>query len=385
MPRNEFFAVGITKDKGHVEEMEHNGFKASLMRAERLKNVGGAHGLPPGSPIPVYPMSALPGAPHDWVRGPGSYVCPVDPDWGLWFDWTMNDGLNTAVLPSVKGMNPITGRKLESLALEQYSDNCPVHNKPLGHGKMCEECGFKWPPQNYVCHPSVLWWDGFRTTDGKVRQFFFSAEDEKDIPSLVIGKNNVVPAFGFAFFRPKNPRQAMTSHTRGGWMSSPGISDGYDHLYKKYVQGGHGEVYTSGHIPMSATNDSSDYSDTVVFSCNACASAEPLAVEQELKDLSMEREEKTSGRIFKNSEQVRERGGRGKMSPTRAVSVGAGAEIRQDLRQDSLGLDGWQKEPSGIIRLYFCFEAQFHKIVKDGGIKEVQQVKEGYLKGLPVG
>ena len=74
-----------------------------------------------------------------------------------------------------------------------------------------------------------------------------------------------------------------------------------------------------------------------------------------------------------------------KRSLSRSVSVGAGAEINQTLKADSLGLDGWKAEPEAIIRLYFCFKEQFLEIVKSGGIQKLEGEKEGYLKNLPVG
>jgi len=192
---------------GWVSTMEHKGFSASLMKAKRLQDRGAAYGLPQGQEIPVFPISALPGSPDEWVREPGTYVCPVQTDWGIWFDWTGNDAWNTAVAPSVKGMNPITGRKFSGAILEEYVERCPVHDIPFGHNRLCEECGFRWPPQNYVTHESTLWLDGFRQPDGTVRQFFFTEDDKRDIASLVIGNKNVVPAFGFVFYEPKERRE----------------------------------------------------------------------------------------------------------------------------------------------------------------------------------
>jgi len=55
----------------------------------------------------------------------------------------MNDPLNTAILPSVKGMNPITGQKINTIDLEQYKDKCPIHGCNLSHERYCEECGYR--------------------------------------------------------------------------------------------------------------------------------------------------------------------------------------------------------------------------------------------------
>ena len=68
-----------------------------------------------------------------------------------------------------------------------------------------------------------------------------------------------------------------------------------------------------------------------------------------------------------------------------AVSVGAGAEIFQDLQKDTLKVSDWKEEASSIIRLYFVFADEFESILNKGGIKDLDGDKDGYLKGLPVG
>lgn len=369
----QYYAKKIA-EKGFVYEMQHAGFKAKLMRAPRLKDIGRAHGLPAGDPIPVFPIAALPGAPADWVRGPGTYVCPVDSDWGLWFDWTSNDHLNTAVLPSVKGMNPITGQKLESLRLEEYSDRCPVHDEPFAHDNLCEKCGYKWPPQGFVSAPNILWFDGFRVGD-KVRQFFFSEDEKRDIASLVIGKENTVPAFGFAFYRPKNPRTPPPSPIRARAVKDFGCFGGVK-IGSYYSGPKYGTPISAQSMNVHGTVTVCDTADiaregaiTQCYAAMAAPMADCAAAEESVftsADVSMEREVKTSGLI-------------------KDVSVGAGAEI-QELVRDSLGVKGWQEEPAALIRLYFCFETQFNDIVKKSGrVKEMVSRAEGYLKGLPVG
>ena len=90
-------------------QMRLDTFAAQLMFAPRLTGAT-LHSLPLGRPAEVIHLDRLPGAPKDWVRGRGSYVVPVETDIGMWFDWrTQGNDLNTAVLPSVKGMNPLTG------------------------------------------------------------------------------------------------------------------------------------------------------------------------------------------------------------------------------------------------------------------------------------
>ena len=191
--------------------MNINGFFASIMRTGK-KSEGSDTALPPGVPIPVLPVDYLKVRPDNWIGGEGSYVCPVDSDWGLWFNFTMNNPGNTAVLPSVKGMNPITGQRVEGYDLQDHIEECPIHKKPFSKGRLCTECGFKWPAQNYISKPNPFYIDGFRTPEGNVRQFYFTEDMAKSVPEQVIGKEDTVPAFGFCFYKLKN----YEHHWEGG-------------------------------------------------------------------------------------------------------------------------------------------------------------------------
>jgi hypothetical protein len=55
-----------------------------------------------------------------------------------------------------------------------------------------------------VSNPDTLWWDGFFHNDGTVRQFFFTEEVKRDVASIIMGEENTVPAFGFAFYKYKH-------------------------------------------------------------------------------------------------------------------------------------------------------------------------------------
>jgi len=372
--------------------MEHAGFKARLMRAERLTGEH-VHGLPPGKPLPVLPLAMLPGAPADWVREAGSYVCPVDSNWGLWFDWRENDQLNTAVMASVKGMNPVTGQKLDHLGFEQYADKCPVHDEPFAHGRICQKCGYAWPPQNYVAHPNTLWWDGFRQPNGSVRQFFFTDEEKRDVASAVIGKANTVPAFGFAFRRLKTPR---TPPSRLAYRTVYG-----DGVMGPYV--GDGQPSTVGvganHFESTCISDSQSYTVPVKKggSSMVATSAEMRSRGRSFP-LGLDTiGNRKKGMVVNHSAVARSMEGV-RCSEDHAVpeveltlgqkkkevAVGAGARIRQDLIADPLGVDAWRDEPDAVIRLYFCFEFQFIEMLK-AGIVDLKNDSEGYLKGLPVG
>ncbi len=104
-----------------MKQMSYKGFSARIMKARRLTG-DHIHGLPPGHEIDVYPVDEFEHPLSHWITGSGNYVVPVDSDWGLWFDWAQNDQMNTAVLPTVKGMNPITGRRTSGFALESYEN-----------------------------------------------------------------------------------------------------------------------------------------------------------------------------------------------------------------------------------------------------------------------
>lgn len=390
--------------------MEHAGFEAALMRAERLMG-DHVHALPPGHRVQVYPIAMLPGVPDAWVREAGTYVCPVEPDWGLWFDWTMNDICNTAVVPVVKGMNPVTGLRVEKFGLEQFADKCPKHKVPFTHGRLCEKCGYEWPPQNYVCHPNTLWWDGFRQSDGSVRQFFFSDEEARDIASAVIGKENTVPAFGFAFHRPKNPQVAPKVEYRGfgGVVGQAlyscdsmefgssvceiplgaGLSGPTGPTGAKGPNGATGDVGKPNGITVTA---SVKKSLTQSFS----SQVSPSSAGKKLLARSMVSPTRRAKSYASPTPTKTPSPSSPMPSPTptrtsekrvrsKTVAVGAGAKIRQELSPDALGVDDWKSEPGGVIRLYFCWTEQFLSIVHNGGVRELQSCPEGFLKDLPVG
>ena len=375
--------------------MEHAGFKARLMMAERL--VGDrVHRLPPGSPVPVFPIAALPAAPESWSREAGTYVCPVSADWGLWFDFTMNDPINTAVLPSIKGMNPITGQKINTIDLEQYKDKCPIHGCNLSHERYCEECGYKLPPQNYIS-TGDLWWDGFRQPDGSVRQFFFSEEEERDVASAVIGKENTVPAFGFAFFKPKNPRVMVKEELTRGGIVLDDCSVG---------MGGVSPCSAYGSSVYNGTSSSSNSISTNINSSNGTTWSQPMFFSplHTPDNHKITGEEKTallkamvepirrSGnyscddiKVLSGEEARAKRPELYKETEVKAVSVGAGARIDQELQQDTLDMKDWNEEASAIIRLYFVFQPEFVKMLREGGIKNLEGNKVGFLDGVPVG
>lgn len=320
--------------------MSCGGYIASIMKAPRLKGEV-THSLPPGTPIPVFPIDSLPGAPSEWIRQAGTYVCPVDVEWGIWFNWTSNDQTNTAIVPSVKGMNPITGMRIESPTLEHYVNCCPKHNVPFTHNNHCKECGYEWPTHNYVSYPNILWWDGFRQPDGKVRQFFFTDDDRRDVASHVIGKENTMPAFGFAFYKTKVHRHRPNYNHRLNYGSNLWYSPAGSVTYVPYH---HTHIYNS----------------TTSYTVNYCSSesGDPSPFTNVMRSANL---------------------------ASANVSVGAGAEIGQSLSDDELSIEDWSDEPISIIRLYFCFKEQFDSIIYKGIDDSHTRNNNGFLEGMTVG
>jgi hypothetical protein len=415
--------------------MNINGFFASIMRTGKKSDKSDGS-LPPGVPIPVLPVDYLKIKPECWVGGEGSYICPVGAgdSWGLWFNWSMNNPSNTAVLPSVKGMNPITGQRVNGYDLQDYQDECPVHKKLFSKGRFCTECGFKWPAQNYIAKPNKFFLDGFRTPDGNVRQFYFTEDMAKSVPELVIGKEDTVPAFGFCFFKLKDyrPKWEGGEHIKGKFPEDVGSN------YSGFLGGIRGSSgltgilgpigpigisgFTGSYVPPdcyigSITKDScSDvrYGDSTIdpmsksleskrsFSrskiskdteINACyfsapSSPVPCAMGGEI-------EEKTSGGIIIPDSDDVSKGAFFQPEfdastlelPIRRsaeVGVAAGAKIKQNFEKSRHAVEDWESKPAGVIRIYFVFQEEFERYAA-AGFNNLEGNKEGYLEGVSVG
>ncbi|MDD5649651.1 MAG: hypothetical protein PHF86_04425 [Candidatus Nanoarchaeia archaeon] len=354
--------------------MSYKGFKAQIMRAQRLIGKH-SHDLPSGTPIEIYPVDEFKEPLSNWMQGPGNYVVPVSSDWGLWFNWCSNDDLNTAVLLSVKGMNPITGQRTNGFNLERYEEKCPIHGTSFKEGLFCEQCNYKWPDQNYIAYPNKLWWDGFRSTDGKVRQFFFTEDLAKSIPELVIGRDDTIPAFGFAFFRPKVRRESVAIPCG----ASESVMGGYNIQYV-YFSNSITKKFSSDILYPKTFNveDSSSGLSTLSRSANYSSSFLP---ESKDRSICFDDIKSCNAPHTKHLEVFDESSERRK---TAEVGVGAGAIINQSLTVDTLKVTDWESKPSSIMRLFFIFIEQFEEI-KAKGMKDLIGVSEGYLSDLPIG
>jgi len=355
--------------------MEHKGYKARIMEAERLTG-DHVHGLPPGTPLPAYPSDMFLNFPKNWIKN--SYVVPVRPNKGLWFDWTFCDAANTAILPTVKGCNPITGMQTSGFHLERYDAKCPKHGCDFMADRYCPECDYRWPFGNYVASPNTLWWDGFANVkDGTVRQFFFTEEEMRDIATRLIGKDQTVPAFGFAFYRPKELRQPQVSLYRGIFKSFPINDDSdIDSDSTIYCDSVLNENYTSG--TLSIQNAPGDPTSSVYLCATPSAGA---PVKSACYAASTDHTEVKGVASLKHLQTRRYRS----FSDTvKEVSVGAGAKISQNLIPDPYGLDTWCDTPAAVMTIYFVFQEKLEELIA-GGVRDLEGKPEGMLAGLPVG
>lgn len=201
-----------------VMRIEGLGCEINTPRALLRQFVGGEeqlHQLPPYAPRPAYSVADYAAARPEWIRGSaanhGSYFVPVDDGDGLWLDFNScwDHTHHVAIVVSIQGVNAITGLPTDGLYLEQYKEKCPRHDEPFESDRFCASCNYKWPAQNYlattVTERNRLWIDGFRAADGVIRQFVFTAQQERSIARSVLGEDRSY-ALGIGFFLSVAPK-----------------------------------------------------------------------------------------------------------------------------------------------------------------------------------
>jgi hypothetical protein len=420
--------------------LEHKGFRAQIMKAPRLKGTQ-VHDLPPGTAIEVHATDEFEHPLPHWLKGPGNFVVPVGKEDGLWFDFRLSDSENTAVVLSIKGMNPISGKRSNGFSLERYETRCPVHDLDFEGIRFCKECGYKWPAQNYIAAPNIAWFDGF-FTNGKVRQFFFTEDMARSIPEHVIGKEDTVPAFGFAFYRTKVYRPSSKFKTRDDfdkWYSTININNVYNikpyyHYWSNGSTGSQGGVVYGSNTFLSNTPltvkgfkaggssindseninavfsssvggslslDSAPSTGTGVIPTSTYATSEEnekyrgVGLKQKPGGMEAMKTSRSTGslsalnqtltsNVLRSVQAIPAKQETEEVNMDKEVGVGAGAEVNQDIQLDPLPLSGWEEEPASVMRIYFVFEDQLKQIMAKG-IKNLVGNKEGYLSGLPVG
>jgi hypothetical protein len=373
-----------------MNKMTYKGFHAQVMEAERLTGEH-IHGLPPGRPLTIFNSDEFVAWPENWMKGHGVFLVPVKTNKGIWFDWRENCPNNTAIIPTIKGCNPYTGLQTSGFHLERYSEKCPRHGTAFIGDNFCSDCNYKWPPQNYLSPGNIYWLDGWlNPKDGSVRQFFFTEDELRDVATALIGPENAVPAFGFAFYKPKVPRPPMNHSYRSpgmfevkcsSWSYTNTGSDASTYLYSsavdslnalksiKKMRSASGEL--SGGYPTPGASQ-------VLYSASAMSdtSGVPIACASGPVDSMDLIGEVDCERGFSAE--------RGEPKVVKEVSVGAGAKIRQELQKDPFSLDSWCDTPEAVMTIYFVFQEKFEEL-KAGGMRDLEGKPEGMLSGIPVG
>lgn len=332
-----------------------------------------AWNLPPYRPRAVYLVDEYPACPAEWMRSSGrtkSYFVPIKEGKGMWLDFNQCLGSvpqHVAVVVSVQGINAVTGQPCSDPALEQYRDECPKHKKAFGPDRLCKECNFKWPKQNYLASTGTpqgaFWLDGFRAEDGHIRQYVFTAQEARGVAKAIIGERRV-HALGISFFLGKETRpqpQVMArrlfdSGHSGTKLCCAGLDDG---VYgSKGLSGSSGD---EGMITYSASVDS------ITLGANAL-------MERSMTATASLGREKLSAPRRRQAEPV----------PVKKLEVAAGAKIRQQIYDDPQDLDYWQKEPEGLIIVNYCSEQEAQRIIAAGKVN-LAGSPEGFLQQVPVG
>lgn len=186
-----------------------------------------AHSLPPNAPRKAFAVAEYHACPESWMRDEGpneaSWFVAVKDGFGCWLDFNLNryNPYDVAVLVSVQGVNALTTMPCDGLRLEQYRHKCPIHGTPFGHDRFCRECGYKWPPQNYLAKSAHsqgnFWLDGFATAPGKICQYVFTANEQIGVATQILGARRSY-AIGVAFFLSKEQHPQATDVMRDGML-----------------------------------------------------------------------------------------------------------------------------------------------------------------------
>ena len=429
--------------------MTINNCKIGLNMPQALASVGSGetefvHQLPPYHRRKAFLVDEYPACPSDWLRSTGrvkSYFVPIIEGAGLWLD--LNHCLkevpqHVAVVVSVQGVNAATGLPCKDAQLEQYRDECPKHKKPFGPDRLCKECGYKWPKQNYLATAGTpegqFWLDGFRAEDGKVRQYVLTAQKERGVAKAIVGDERV-HALGLSFFltkekRPERPApermrsaSVMSFHSL---MDSPGVDSV---LYDKSCSLGDsgptgplgppgaslGDTTTNWGACAAAAAGPATYSLSVDNTPLLKAMAEAgVAPETPPTKDSTKISAKYSGSLMSRSasasvnkrtyDAARHLCSVSSDEPVAAnfmevasaapvamrsvavkkMEIAAGARIDQQVYPDPLSLDAYQAEPEGIIVINYASEQDCDRIIAAGKV-DLSGSKEGFLKNVPTG
>lgn len=371
--------------------MKVSGLSVGFNSPPALKSIKTASGeqaqsLPPFKTIEPHVVDEYSGCPDSWMHGSAdssSYFVPVKEGSGMWFDFNgcSDHTHDVAVVLSIQGVNPITGQKQDKMRLEQYREKCPVHSVEFKQDRFCEKCKYKWPAQSYMSTtgtPSGLFWlDGFRSEDGKVRQYIFTAEELRGVAEQIIGKDKVY-AIGIAFYlskekKPSPPKSILRSG--GAGASDKDIQDTLDQLSQtgldpEFTTVTHQSFEYSPMNPASSwqtlgTGNTDDDSANITASGYTGLGPDSALYMSESRGINV-----TSKPIGKVK------------SLAKKLEVAAGATIDQQIYDDPKGLDHWDDNPAGFLYINYASQDTVDAILNKG---KRDERKEGYLADINTG
>lgn len=360
--------------------------------------------LPNGKLVKTYPVDLYPSCPKNWILGSdkeSSYFVGVKENDGMWlnFNKCYEHSHDVAIVISIQGVNPITGLKTDKLRLEKYKKNCPVHDVPFQSENFCPKCQFKWPYQNYLSTTGTpegsLWLDGFRCSDGRVRQYVFTTEVMKGIASQIIG-NDRVYAIGIAFYLSKSTKEKKSQsdnhfdnridvkndisiyHVTEHKDMNCRIVDSrfdrtvYQDVYHTTCSGDFlGELCSFRYGPQNIGYAScSNQMNLFTGGLSYLQSKEQGLFDEDMYDEDDDYDICIGSSCNNDIERVVEK---------TKLEIAAGSLIRQKIHADPKDITYWEEEPYGIIYLNYTDIQTFENILKNGAIPEKT---DGFLTNL---
>jgi len=373
--------MSVKKDLKCIFNMPEK-IKSEFSSEEEMSN-----SLPPYSPVDAYPVDEYEACPNNWMNGSdiaSSYFVGVKEDYGMWMDFNecFYHTHDVAVVISIQGINPITGQKMvaeKALKLEQYHKKCPIHNVNFKQDRYCEKCGFKWPGQNYLSTTGtpdmMMWLDGFRSSDGKVRQYIITEDKMRGVASQMIGEERVF-AIGIAYYLSKNKKPYILQRPEkkeDNNIGFVGMAQGISQTQPMFF-GGNPNSFGSGSSMLDMSCDSLDISLGGYANSVSCNSTPNLGfIKSGSKSVMRASHVVTPEYSLPTAKPV---------IPVKQLEIGAGALIKQRIYDDPKMMNYWEEKPAGMIYINYCDEETKKKIV-DGGRRA--DAKDGFLKDIKVG
>lgn len=319
--------------------------------------------LPPYHGRRIFLVDEYPACPSHWLPSQGrilSVFVPIVHGKAAWLDFNQcyKAATDVAVVVSVQGVNAITYQRCENAQLEQFLDQCPTHHKPFGPHRLCTDCGFKWPRQNYLATTGTpegtLWLDGFRRPDGSVSQYILSVDKSRTgVAEAVIG-NERVHALGLSFFGAKTPKPQKPIFREDYFASAlKGIGgSGLKSLVSEYYTdsltlGGGSKGFAFGGDTLKSFSGSG-----VEISCAS-----------------------HHGEIHARSTRTN--------VEVEDVEVVPGNSLDQVIHDDLQPLDYWQEQPEVVVIVNYCSEDEADAIIAAGKV-DVSGDQAGMLGKLRI-